>query len=87
VLASTTATNGSQGGHEEEVYRGWPLDLRRPGFGAARADHDRTGLSSYPYGADAEETSPTIVWWENQEILHHGAEITPLRDLYVHRAQ
>jgi len=25
------------------------------------------------------------VWWVNQEILHHGAEIALLRDLY--RAQ
>jgi hypothetical protein len=23
-----------------------------------------------------------IVWWVNQEILHHGAEIALLRDLY-----
>jgi len=22
------------------------------------------------------------VWWVNQEILHHGAEIALLRDLY-----
>jgi hypothetical protein len=27
----------------------------------------------------------SIVWWENQEILHHGAEIALLRDLYAHR--
>jgi hypothetical protein len=23
-----------------------------------------------------------IVWWVNQEILHHGAEVALLRDLY-----
>ncbi|MEI5036381.1 hypothetical protein RB201_38110 [Streptomyces sp. S1A(2023)] len=23
-----------------------------------------------------------IVWWVNQEVLHHGAEIALLRDLY-----
>jgi hypothetical protein len=51
------------------------------------SDYDRTGLSSYPYGSDAEETFLSIVWWQNQEILHHGAEIALLRDLYVHRAQ
>jgi hypothetical protein len=49
------------------------------------SDYDRTGLSSYPYGSDSEETFPTIVWWENQEILHHGAEIALLRDLYALR--
>jgi len=27
------------------------------------------------------------MWWENQEILHHGAEIALLRDLYAHRAR
>ena len=26
-----------------------------------------------------------IVWWVNQEVLHHGGEIALLRDLY--RAQ
>ena len=47
------------------------------------SDYDRTGLSSYPYGSDPEETFASMVWWENQEILHHGAEIALLRDLYV----
>jgi hypothetical protein len=23
-----------------------------------------------------------IVWWVNQEVLHHGAEIALLRDLF-----
>ncbi|MEF2977997.1 DinB family protein [Subtercola sp. YIM 133946] len=62
---------------------GW----RRVLLSVDEADYDRTGLSSYPYGSDAEETFPTIVWWENQEILHHGAEIALLRDLYVHLAR
>jgi hypothetical protein len=34
-----------------------------------------------PYGSDAEEMFIDIVWWVNQEILHHGAEIALLRDL------
>jgi hypothetical protein len=42
-------------------------------------------MSSYPYGSDSDETFLTIVWWENQEILHHGAEIALLRDLYALR--
>jgi hypothetical protein len=36
----------------------------------------------YPYGSDAEEMFIDIVWWVNQEVLHHGAEIALLRDLY-----
>lgn len=62
-------------------------DWRRSLLQIAESDDDRTGLSSYPYGSDAEETFPSIVWWMNQEILHHGAEIALLRDLYVHRAR
>jgi hypothetical protein len=46
---------------------------------------DTVGLSNYPYGSDAEEIFIDIVWWVNQEILHHGAEIALLRDLF--RAQ
>jgi hypothetical protein len=46
---------------------------------------DTVGLSSYPYGSDPEDVFIDIVWWVNQEILHHGAEIALLRGLY--RAQ
>jgi len=50
------------------------------------ADLDTVGLSSYPYGSDPEEVFIDIVWWVNQEILHHGAEIALLRDLYKAQA-
>jgi hypothetical protein len=40
------------------------------------------GYSTYPYGSDPGEMFVDIVWWVNQEILHHGAEIALLRDLY-----
>lgn len=43
---------------------------------------DQVGRSSYPNGSDAEEPFIDIVWWVNQEVLHHGAEIALLRDLY-----
>ncbi len=46
---------------------------------------DTVGYSAYPYGSDSEEAFIDIVWWVNQEILHHGAEIALLRDL--HRAR
>ena len=40
------------------------------------------GHSTYPDGSDPEEPFLDIVWWVNQEVLHHGAEIALLRDLY-----
>jgi hypothetical protein len=43
---------------------------------------DTVGYSTYPHGSDAEDAFIDIVWWVNQEVLHHGAEIALLRDLY-----
>ncbi|MFF7969861.1 DinB family protein [Streptomyces sp. NPDC007905] len=43
---------------------------------------DTVGYCTYPYGSDAENPFLDIVWWVNQELLHHGAEIALLRDLY-----
>jgi len=40
------------------------------------------GHSSYPDGSDPDEPFNAIVWWVNQELLHHGAEIALLRDRY-----
>jgi hypothetical protein len=55
---------------------------RRTLLGCDDAALDTVGYSSYPYGSDAEEAFIDIVWWVNQEVLHHGAEIALLRDLY-----
>ena len=46
---------------------------------------DTVGYSTCPCGSDAEDMFIDIVWWVNQEVLRHGAEIALLRDLY--RAQ
>ena len=46
---------------------------------------DTVGYCTYPHGSDAEEPFVDIVWWVNQELLHHGAEIAMLRDLYRER--
>jgi hypothetical protein len=46
---------------------------------------DMVGRSTYPNGSDPEDPFIETVWWVNQELLHHGAEIALLRDLY--RAQ
>jgi hypothetical protein len=43
---------------------------------------DATGRSTYPYGSDPEDPFIETAWWVNQEVLHHGAEIGLLRDLY-----
>ncbi|MCX4404026.1 DinB family protein [Streptomyces sp. NBC_01764] len=43
---------------------------------------DTVGYCTYPHGSDPDEPFIDIVWWVNQELLHHGAEIALLRDLY-----
>lgn len=43
---------------------------------------DTVGHSAYPDGGDPDEPFLEIVWWVNQEVLHHAAEIALLRDLY-----
>jgi DinB superfamily len=46
---------------------------------------DMVGRSTYPDGGDPEQPFLEVVWWVNQELLHHGAEIALLRDLYQAR--
>ncbi|URM91993.1 DinB family protein [Streptomyces sp. MRC013] len=46
---------------------------------------DTVGHSTYPHGSDPEDPFVDIVWWVNQELLHHGAEIALIRDLYRSR--
>ncbi|WP_329123605.1 DinB family protein [Streptomyces sp. NBC_01353] len=46
---------------------------------------DTVGLSTYPHGSDPEDPFLDVVWWVNQELLHHGAEIALLRDLHRER--
>lgn len=43
---------------------------------------DTVGHSTYPHGSDSGDPFIDIVWWVNQELLHHGAEIALMRDLY-----
>lgn len=50
---------------------------------ATEADLDAVGRSTYPYGSDPDVPLIETVWWMNQELLHHGAEIAILRDLYL----
>ncbi|MFD6885739.1 DinB family protein [Streptomyces sp. NPDC059957] len=48
---------------------------------------DTVGYCTYPHGSDAEEPFVDIAWWVNQELLHHGAEIALIRDLYRARGR
>jgi hypothetical protein len=50
------------------------------------ADLDTIGRSAYPYGSDPEDPFIDTIWWVNQEITHHAAEIALLRDLFRERA-
>ncbi len=65
----------------DEAARAWRGAL----LGADDAALDTVGYSTYPDGSDAEEVFLGIVWWMNQEVIHHGAEIALLRDLYRER--
>ncbi|MGW4233236.1 DinB family protein [Streptomyces sp. NPDC004980] len=56
-------------------------------LGVDDAALDTVGYSTYPHGSDPEDPFIDIVWWVNQELLHHGAEIALLRDLYRARTQ
>ncbi len=44
---------------------------------------DQIGRSEFPYGLDPKLPFLDICWWVNQELLHHGAEIALMRDLYL----
>jgi len=62
----------------EEAARAWRRAVRE----ADGAPLDLVGHSAYPYGSDREVPFIEIVWWVNQEVLHHSAEIALLRDLF-----
>ncbi|MGW9133916.1 DinB family protein [Streptomyces sp. NPDC055681] len=51
-------------------------------LGADDAALDTVGHSTYPHGSDPEDPFTETVWWVNQELLHHGAEIALIRDLF-----
>lgn len=49
------------------------------------ADLDQVGRSGFPWGLDPDLPFIDIVWWVNKEVIHHGAEIALLRDLWQWR--
>ena len=48
-------------------------------------EYAQVGRSTYPQGLDPQLPLADILWWNNREIIHHGAEIAMLRDLYAFR--
>lgn len=47
---------------------------------------DQVGLSQFPHGLDPKLPFAAIVWWVNRELIHHTAEMSLLRDLYIRRS-
>lgn len=75
-----TATGAIE--HLTAALAAWRATL----VGADDAALDMIGYSTYPNGSDAEDAFLDVVWWTNQEVVHHGAEIALLRDLYLRLA-
>ncbi len=62
----------------DEVYAGWCHGVRQLG---AEGLVERCGPAEGPF---AEYPMATLVLHINREVIHHGAEIALLRDLYAH---
>jgi hypothetical protein len=62
----------------DEAYAGWITGVR--GLDAAALDRP-CGPAEGPY---ADESMMTLVLHINREVIHHGAEIACIRDLYAH---
>lgn len=65
-----------------ESHTAWRAGLE----GLDEADLDVVGLSSFPGGLDPQLPFGAIWWWTNRELIHHGAEIGLLRDLWAAQA-
>jgi hypothetical protein len=48
-------------------------------------EYAQVGRSTFPYGLDPQLPLADILWWQNREVIHHGAEMAMLRDLYAWR--
>jgi hypothetical protein len=46
----------------------------------------QVGYSAFPIGMDPDLPFIDIVWWMNRELIHHGADIAMVRDLYASRS-
>lgn len=64
----------------DEVYAGWIAGVRRLG------DEDLAKPCGPAEGPYADHPMAALVLHINREVLHHGAEIALLRDLYARRS-
>jgi hypothetical protein len=46
----------------------------------------QVGRSQFPHGLDPGLPLLDILWWQTREVIHHGAEMAFLRDLYASRS-
>jgi hypothetical protein len=53
--------------------------------GASAAQAVQVGYSAWPIGMDRDLPFVDIVWWMNRELIHHGADMAMVRDLYAAR--
>jgi hypothetical protein len=66
----------------DEAFTKWRTGLD----GLSDADLDVVGLSAMPWGLDPTLPFGDILWWNNRELIHHGAEMAMMRDLWAHSA-
>jgi DinB superfamily len=69
---------------DEALAAWWSWLARwRDGLATVTAEQlDQVGFGQYPWGLDRSIAFVGIVWWVNQEVIHHLAEIALLRDLW-----
>jgi hypothetical protein len=53
--------------------------------GASAEQAIEVGYSGWPVGMDPDLPFVDIVWWVNRELIHHGADMATVRDLYAVR--
>jgi hypothetical protein len=65
----------------DDAYDAWMAGVRQ-------LSHDDLGTAIGPAeGPWADRSMAELVLHINREVIHHGAEIALLRDLYVHRTE
>ncbi|MGP4054807.1 DinB family protein [Mycobacterium sp. 4D054] len=65
----------------DDAYRGWTSGVR------ALTDSDLAAPCGPAEGPYADEPMATLVLHINREVIHHGAEIALLRDLFIHTSK
>ncbi len=66
----------------DEMYAAWLAGVRGLGSDTTKGLAQRCGQAEGPF---ADHSMAALVLHINREMIHHGAEIALLRDLYAHR--